>query len=207
MLPVKLNGKPYEDFDADVVAEVLVHLVGKGLIEVPSTELAGLRVEWGERLCHFYRSEDELLGLVTPYFQQGLAQGERCLWLVGSASASANARQSIASLADRQGSPDQIEVIDADDWMPDIDSWSREEERALAQGYSGLRLCGEALGAAEGLRVKVLSTYQAQRIARDEIPSVIRAHHAALVKNASCWQRIPTADPTAAATILAGLMD
>jgi hypothetical protein len=193
MLPVKLNGKPYDDFDADMVAEVLVHLVGKGLIEVPASELAGLRVEWGERLCHFYRSEDELLGLLAPYFGQGLARGERCLWLVGAASASAKARQSIASLADRQGSPEQLEVIDTDEWTPDLDTWSREEERALAQGYSGLRICGEALGLngeTAGLRMKALSTYRAQGVARSEIDGLIRAHHGALVKNGGCWQRV-----------------
>jgi hypothetical protein len=207
MLPVKLNGKPYDDFDADIVAEVLVHLVGKGLIEVPASELAGLRVEWGERLCHFYRSEDELLGLVAPYFQQGLAQGERCLWLAGLA-ASRKARQAIAMLADRQGSPDQLEVVD-DDWTPDLDTWSREEERALAQGYSGLRICGEALGLngeSAGLRMKALSTYRVECIARAELGGLIRAHQAAFVKNGSCWQRVPTADAAVAEEILAGLM-
>ena len=40
MLPIRLQGKPYEDFDADIVAEVLVYLVGKGLIAVPGPELA-----------------------------------------------------------------------------------------------------------------------------------------------------------------------
>ena len=210
MLPVKLNGKPYDEFDADIVAEVLVYLVGKSLIEVPRGELAGLRVDWGERLCHFYRSDDELLGLLVPYFQQGLEQGERCMWLASTGSASPKARHSIASLADRQSSPEQLEVVDMDDWMPDLDTWPREEERALAQGYSGLRICGEALeldGEMEALRMKALSTYRAQRIARGDIAGIIRAHHAAFVKNGSCWQRVPTAGSTAAETILAGLMD
>jgi hypothetical protein len=191
VLPVK----PYGDLDANAVAEVVVRLVGKGLIEVPATELAGLRLEWGERLCHFYRCEDELLGLLGPYFQQGLAQGERCLWLVGAASASPEARRSIASLADRQGSPEQLEVIDTDDWTPDLDIWNREEERALAQGYSGLRICGEALGLdgeTASLRMKALSTYRAGDLARSEMARVIGAHHAALVKNGGCWQRVQT---------------
>jgi hypothetical protein len=48
LLPVKLDGKPYEDFDADMVAEVLVYLIGKNLISVTaeadggSQSLAGM---------------------------------------------------------------------------------------------------------------------------------------------------------------------
>jgi hypothetical protein len=210
LLPVKLNGKPYEDFDADIVAEVLVYLVGRGLIEVPSTELSGLCVAWGERLCHFYRSEEQLLGLLVPYFRQGLEHGERCLWIAGSARASEKARQSIASLAASQHSPEQLEVVEMDDWTPDVDAWSREQERALAQGYSGLRLCGEALDLSsetEIARTKALSTYSAQSTSTSEIGTLLLRHDAALVKNIDVWQRVPTADPHAAATILSALMD
>jgi hypothetical protein len=210
LLPVKLNGKPYEDFDADIVAEVLVYLVSKQLIEVPSTELAGLRVAFGERLCHFYRTESELLSLLVPYFRQGLEHGERCLWLAGTTRASEKARQAIASLADRQHPPEQLEVVEMDDWIPDVDTWSREQERALAQGYSGLRICGEALdleGETEIARTKALSTYSAQSTSTSEIGTVILRHDAALVKNIDVWQRVPTADPQAAATILSALME
>src|SRR5436190_24306448 len=35
MLPSRIDGRPYEDLDADSVAEVLVYLVTKGVIEVP----------------------------------------------------------------------------------------------------------------------------------------------------------------------------
>jgi hypothetical protein len=48
MLPARLDGRPYDDFDADSVAEVLAYLVGKGVLEPPSAELAGLRVERGD---------------------------------------------------------------------------------------------------------------------------------------------------------------
>lgn len=184
MLPGRLDGRPYEDFDADSVAEVLVYLVTKGVLDVPSAELAGLQVEWGERLCHFYRSEDELIGLLAPYFRQGLAKGERCIW-IAAPGASHKARQEIASLGDSHGSPEQLEVLD------DRVSWRREEERTLAQGYSGLRVCGEAL-AVDGTpaRMKALSTYRSDGLERDAIAGLIRAHDGALVKVRGCWQRV-----------------
>ena len=209
MLPVHLEGKPYQDFDVDIVAEVLVYLIGKGLIAVPRPELAQLDLRWGDRVCHFYRSEDELLSLVLPYFRQGLADGERCVWITSHAAPSPKARQAIAALADSQYSPDQLELMDADEWSHDVDGWTREESRALGQGYHGVRACGEALQLEErtaALRIKVLCTYSTERTDRAAVPAIIRSHHAALVKHQHYWQRIPTTDADAAATILSALI-
>jgi len=200
MLPVRLNGKPYDQFDADTIAEALVYLVGRGLISVPSAELS---LEWGDRVCHFYRRDEELAELLVPYFRQGLQDGERCIWLV--CSASRKARHSIAALADSQYSPDQLEVGDVEDWGDDA-RWQREESRALSQGYNGLRVCGEELhlnGATQDLRIKALGTWRAG--SRD-ISGILAAHRAALVRNQGCWQRIPTTDTQAAQAILQALI-
>ncbi len=178
LLPASLDGRPYEDLDADCVAEVLVYLVGKGVLDAASLEAAGLRVEWGERLCHFYRHEEELLALLGPYFRQGLARNERCLWLAGPGT-SDKAREEIDPLA---------EVLEADDC-----ALQREESRALAQGYSGLRICGEALALeihTPSRRLKTLSTYKADRLQLAEISLLLRAHDGALVKSGGGWQRV-----------------
>jgi hypothetical protein len=191
MLPARMSRRPYDDLDADMVAEVLVYLVSRRLIEVPSAELAGLAMQWGERVCHFYRSDDDLATLLVPYFRQGLQDAERCVWLVRGSSE--KARQAIAALGDSQYSPDQLEIDDAADWVDDEARWKREESRALAQGYHGLRVCGEGLhlnGGTEGLRIKALGTYRAGSV---PVGDVARSYHAALVKQAGCWQRVPTA--------------
>jgi hypothetical protein len=210
MLPIQLHGKPYEDFDADIVAEVLVYLVGRGLIAVPGPELAQLNLRWGDRVCHFYRSEEELLALLRPYLLQGLAEDERCIWIARSEEESAKARQAIAGLADTQFSPDQLEVTHADERSNDLDAWTRDEQRALVQGYHGLRICGEALeleNRTASLRIKALCSYDAERTDPTAVPSILRAHHAALVKNREYWQRVPTTDAGAAETILSALIN
>jgi DcmR-like sensory protein len=209
MLPIRLDGKPYQDFDVDIVAEVLIYLIGKGLIAVPGPALAELNLRWGERVCHFYRSEEELLLLLLPYFRQGLADGERCVWLTRDDAGSDKARQAIAALADSQYSPDQLELTDAQEWSNDLDAWTREEQHALDQGYHGVRVCGEALTLEDrtaALRIKALCTYSARRTDRAVLPIIIRSHHAALVKNREYWQRIPMTDAAAAQTILSALM-
>lgn len=210
MLPVQLAGKPYDEFDADIVAEVLIYLVGRGLIAVPGPEVAELNLRWGDRVCHFYRSQDELVSLVVPYFRQGLAEGERCVWIASDEPSSARARQALATLTDSQYSPDQLEVKPAEEWENDLDAWTREEQRALVQGYNGMRVCGERLKLEErtaALRIKVLCTYDAEQTDRAAVPAIIRDHHAALVKHRQYWQRIPTTDAAAAETILSALIN
>lgn len=190
LLPARMSRRPYDDLDADMVAEVLIYLVSRRLINVPSAELAGLTMQWGERVCHFYRSDDELVTLLVPYFRQGLQDAERCIWLVRGPSD--KARQAIAALADSQYSPDQLEVDDAGDWADDETRWKREEGRALAQGYHGLRVCGDGMhfnGGTHGLRIKALGTYRAGSV---HVGDIAGAYHAALVKDQGCWQRIPT---------------
>lgn len=200
LLPARLSGRPYDDIDADAVAEVLVYLVSRGQLSVPSS---GLVLQWGERVCHFYRSDEELSSLLVPYFRQGLQDAERCIWLVRGSSE--KARHAIGALADSQYSPDQLEVDDAGDWADDDARWQREEKRALAQGYHGLRVCAEGLhlnGGTRGLRIKALGTYRAGSAAID---AILSAHHAALVRQQGCWQRIPATDTRAAQTIRGAL--
>ena len=159
MLPVGLEA--YPGFDADSVAEVLIRLVGGGLIAPRAAEAAELSFEWGVRLSYRYRDEEELLAALLPYFRQGLAAGERCLWLANE-EPSPKACAGLAALADGEYSPDQLEILRAGEWREDFASWRREEQRALAQGYAGLRLCGEALELPPGaaaLRIKALATY------------------------------------------------
>lgn len=36
MLPARVDGQPYEDFDADSVAEVLIYLVSEGVLNLPT---------------------------------------------------------------------------------------------------------------------------------------------------------------------------
>lgn len=154
MLPARVEG-----LDADGAAEVLVRLVGRGLIAVPAAEATELSFRWGERLCYCPRDEDELLALLLPYFRRGLAEGERCLWLAHAPPP--HVEFAVATLTAGHYSPDQLEILRPGDWRNDLSFWMREAERALSEGYAGLRICGEELELDEStapLRIKALCT-------------------------------------------------
>src|SRR5262249_57253314 len=39
-------------------------------------------VPWGTHLCHFYKTREELVDILLPYFCSGLASNECCVWVV-----------------------------------------------------------------------------------------------------------------------------
>ncbi len=160
LLPAELDGRPFDEMTADAIAEVLIYLVGKKVLSVPPAAAVERDLEWGEQRCRAYRSHPALLELVIPYFAQGLKRNERCLWVAPAALASQIARQEDSRLRDLRDAGDQLEIIDCADWS--ALACRREEARALSQGYSGLRVSGDAVhGAAGELRIKVLCTHPA----------------------------------------------
>lgn len=158
--------QPFDD-DPDVVAEVLIYLVGKKLIEIPSPLEASLQLQWGAQLCRFYRSQEELLELVVAFFKQGLKDHERCIWVVSPPLTLENAHEALVkAMPELERYSDQLSFHDYDDWS--VEAWMKAERRALDQGYLGLRLSGDGVRLGQlrhdfqkPVRTKLLCTYAA----------------------------------------------
>ncbi|HVZ28329.1 MAG TPA: MEDS domain-containing protein [Rhizomicrobium sp.] len=108
----------------------------------------------GMHSCHFYSDRQQLIDALVPYILAGLQAKERCLII---ASPPLPARDLVREL--RQGwdgveealHAGALRVIDFDRWYLGttglksedlVQLWLQEEERALAEGYSGLRVSG-----------------------------------------------------------------
>lgn len=73
----------FQHMSADMLAELLLYFISKGLISVPvATDKALLDLPWGSHVCQLYSSKEEQLQLLVPYFKQGLERNEVCVWLV-----------------------------------------------------------------------------------------------------------------------------
>src|SRR5450631_3027123 len=111
---------------------------------------------WGEHFCLFYETKADLLDVVVPYFQAGFDSNEFCVWAISEPLTEAEARTALrravpefdGDLADRG-----IEIISGREWYlkGDIvdpkritDGWHEKLSRALAAGYEGLRVSGNA---------------------------------------------------------------
>jgi hypothetical protein len=114
------------------------------------------RVPFGFHACHFYSERDQLVSALVPYFVAGLRGKERCLWVTAEP---LPAREAIEAL---RGAWDEVDgaieagalsVLDFEQWYTSLhglkgrsvlELWIEEEERALADGYIGLRITGNA---------------------------------------------------------------
>lgn len=217
LLPLP-GGQLPSGFDADTVAEVLLYLAGKNLIELRSVLEPALALEWGAHLCQLYRSPEELLEMTVPFFSQGLRAHERCIWVVNAPLTVQAARDAMAgALAQAERHPDQISYHSFEEWYLDgsgrmkpmeqvLDAWVQAERRALNEGYLGLRISGDTLllgqnwddfmryeasvhEAIATLRIKALCTYSALR-ARGELAEIMCNHHEVYAKHAHGWQPV-----------------
>jgi two-component system, sensor histidine kinase PdtaS len=173
--------------------------------------LPGIKhIPYGVHMCNFYKTRDELIAALVPFFAAGLARNERCIWITA---APLHAAEAIVELeksgADARAAiaNGSLVVRDYDDWYAEagalkgnqvVDLWLTEEQRALAGGYSGLRITGNVTflrsedwelfmqyeelvnKAFDGRRIVTLCTYHLESCGAAEVFDVVRRHNVAL---------------------------
>lgn len=117
--------------------------------------LPGIRqVPYGVHMCHFYSTRDELAAVLVPYFAAGLRCKERCIWVCAEPLPAVEARAELARAGvdvDAAIASGALVLRDFSDWYAEAEElkgidvvklWLGAEERALAEGYNGLRITG-----------------------------------------------------------------
>jgi MEDS: MEthanogen/methylotroph, DcmR Sensory domain len=84
MIPADFNARSFQDMSPDMMAELLLYFITKGIITLPiACERALLDMPWGSHICQFYNSKEDQVKMLVPYFKQGLEKNDACVWLVG----------------------------------------------------------------------------------------------------------------------------
>jgi anti-sigma regulatory factor (Ser/Thr protein kinase) len=109
---------------------------------------------WGNHVCHFYRSADDLGEVLVPYFKAGLERNDRCLWVTanpyGRDRATSEMRVAVPDF-DRRTAAGQLQIFGGDEWYAKlallttaekVQCWLSQKEEAVALGYAGLRGSG-----------------------------------------------------------------
>ena len=184
---------------------------------LPGIEL----IPFGMHACHFYSTRDELVAALVPYFVAGLSGNERCLWITA---APLPANEAIEALrlawddADEAIRTGALRVIDFDQWyaasaerksVDVLQTWLGEEERALAEGYSGIRITGnitflkpsdwpgfmkyERAVSAEfaGRRIVAFCSYLLAQLSDEQRTEVTEAHNCTFEFRDTTWQVAP----------------
>jgi PAS domain S-box-containing protein len=181
-------------------------------------------VPWGTHFCQFYQTKQDLIDILAPYFRQGLADDEFCMWITSEpleVDEATAALRSVVPALDEYIRSDQIEILDYTQWYVrngafDADDvlggWVDKLEGALDRGYEGLRLTGntfwledkdwadftayeEAANRVIGrYRMLAICTYSLEKCGAPEIMDVVSNHRFALVKRAGRWQMIESSE-------------
>lgn len=190
--------------------------------EVPALTdcgLPGVRdIPFGVHMCRFYRTREELCATLLPYFAAGLQNNERCIWITAEPLLADEVPAELrrtgldAGAAIHRGS---LIVRDYSAWYAERGSlkgsevvrlWLSEEQRALDDGYNGLRITGnvtflrpedwprfmeyEALleQALHGRAIVTLCTYRRVAGAPSDVLDVLRRHDCVLDHPDEGWQ-------------------
>jgi DNA-binding CsgD family transcriptional regulator len=181
-------------------------------------------MSWGTHICVFYETEHDLLETNVTYFEAGLEANEFCIWAlsdpVDNESAKDALQRSIPDI-DRRLASGQIELIPGADWyLPggefDLQritgGWSEKLRTALAKGFAGIRVSGNAfwLGtshwnefteyeqeldrAITGKKMVALCTYSLSKSRIGDLLDVALAHQFTVTRRKGKWEILETPD-------------
>ena len=177
---------------------------------------------WGTHICLFYDTELDLLETNAAYFEAGLQANEYCIWAlhdpVDFFSATEALRRSIPDIDGRLKSG-QIKLVSGTDWYfrgGEFDlkrltgGWAEKVRMALAQGFAGLRLSGNAFWVGTnhwknfleyehqlnrsiaGKKMIVLCTYSLSKSRTVDLLDVARVHQFTLARRNGAWEFLET---------------
>lgn len=177
------------------------------------------RIPYGLHACHFYPRREQLIEALVPYFLAGLRAGERCIWVAAPPLPAEEAERELRAAWAGAGEAlarGAVRILDFDRWYTGtagfngadavVKLWLDEEERALAEGYTGLRLTGNtsflepkdwekfmeyertANAGLHGRRIVALCSYLLPNISSGKVMEVMRAHDCAFDRPDSGWQ-------------------
>jgi len=175
-------------------------------------------VPWGTHFCQFYQNKQDLLDILVPYFKTGLESNEFCMWITAEPLSSREAKRAMAKALpnfEQYLNKGQMEIMSHDKWyLRDgvfdlqrvLDGWIDKLQKALAKGYSGLRLTGNtfwleredwdnftgyeaAVSDVIGkYKMLALCTYCLDRCTAADVLDVVRNHEFALIKQEGKWE-------------------
>lgn len=109
---------------------------------------------WATHFCQFYRTKQDLLDVLVPYFQKGLENNEKCIWVTSEFLTTEEAitalKKAVPKLT-KYFDNNQIEIFPYTEWYlvegkfelkRMLNNWVNKHDEALRDGYEGLRVSG-----------------------------------------------------------------
>jgi len=131
------------------------------------------QIPYGVHMCCFYKTREELVAALVPFFLAGLRANERCVWITAEPFPAVDAIVELEKAgmdARAQIERGALVVRDFSDWYAEagalkgsdvVDLWLAEEARTLAAGYTGMRITGNVTFLQGGEDWSVFMEYEA----------------------------------------------
>jgi DNA-binding CsgD family transcriptional regulator len=177
---------------------------------------------WGTHICVFYETKQDLLDTAVSFFEAGLHSNELCVWAISDPITEREALDALACAIpgfDRHLAAGQIELLRGSDWYLKGDEfdlqritggWHKKLNAALAQGYEGIRVSGNAFWietnhwkefceyeheldrSLAGQKMIVLCTYSLPASRAVDMLDVARAHQFTIARRNGDWEFLET---------------
>jgi DNA-binding CsgD family transcriptional regulator len=192
------------------------------------------QIPWGAHICLFYETKQDLLDSHVAYFKTGLQANERCIWAISEPVTEQEARDALAQSVpdfERHLAKGRIEFLSGRDWYlkgEEFDlqritgGWHEKLRAALADGFAGMRVSGNAFWldtehwkdflqyeheldrSLAGQAMIVLCTYPLDTSRAMDVLDVARAHDVAVARRKGIWEIIETFEPNVEPSMLTG---
>ena len=181
-------------------------------------------VPWGTHLCQFYKTKEDLLDILIPYFKTGLENNEFCMWVTSEPLNVEEAKTALGKVVknlDDYIKKGQIEILDYRSWYVKskkfdsdrvLKGWVEKEKYALQNGFDGLRLNGNTFwlekndwddfksyeetvnDVIDKHRMIAICSYSLEKCNASEIIDVVSNHQFAIIRRESKWNIIESSE-------------
>lgn len=181
-------------------------------------------VPWGTHFCQFYKTKEDLIDILVPYFKAGLENNEFCMWITSEPLSEKEAKEAMRKALpdfDRYLKREQIEILPHEEWYLKkgtfntqrvLKGWVDKLDQALAQDYDGLRLTGNTFWLEKKdwrnfteyekemnkvigkYRMMTICSYSLDKCEASEVIDVVSNHQFALIRKEGKWATIESSE-------------
>ncbi|MFH1890347.1 MAG: MEDS domain-containing protein [Candidatus Kuenenbacteria bacterium] len=175
-------------------------------------------VPWGTHLCQFYKTKEDLVDILAPYFKAGLENNEFCIWVTSEALSEKETGEAMRKIMpdfDQYLKKGQIEIVPYTQWyLKDgifnlqrvFNAWINKLNQSLTKGYDGIRVAGNTAWleqkdwadfidyeekvnkTIDQYQMIAICTYSLDKCGASEIIDVVNSHKSILVRREGKWE-------------------
>ncbi len=111
-------------------------------------------INWGTHMCQFYKTKQDLVDVLVPYFSIGLKSNEFCVWVTSEFLSKEEAIEAMQKAVPNFSAilkKGQMEIFPYTEWYLKegkfdlqrvLNGWVEKHNKAIAAGYVGMRVTG-----------------------------------------------------------------